>query len=1416
MTETTNKRKNLEDLPASKKVVKKMCLAKNDNSTQTSFTDLIEANIIYNIFEKEIDKDITLRMKDVEIIQERIIECRKDLDLLRKAVVSVYYDSTYRKTTKLEQHRIHPAVQKLIGKSPSTSHLTDELFEGGARPLTRNMKKESVTELGTMKIEDQSCNVDCVTTNDRIPQFVTPNSTTSKNNAETCLPHGNKQKKQIRILVGNVSKRVTDGTYDKATHKWMLYVRSTGPEFEKEVSKVRFFLHSSYKPHDVVTVPKAPFTLTRRGWGEFPVRIQLQFHNPMNKTIDILHHLKFEGLSSGPHSRSVETTADIWLYCNSSDKNGTTLPTNHQLSKYFNNCDNQISEINNPIFTGIYETNYLNPTKDIGKETIGPINIKNSTEQTYNFSGHSNSKIKFENKTYDKENVVSNESKPFLCMCIHNSLNSVCFECSNSSVIQQNENLLENTVILDKYSIFNNDNCESNETNEVNEQSRQGYFDLNSFLCLNKNINFEVNNLGSINFCEEFKDILNDFDKGNNSQNWDFDQMSFKSDLKNDYNIQPHIIPTNIKKEDILKLEKNSDFGNIFDGELVVVKSEPSPLKHNVTSVSGIFKKQNENGDNGYSGIDFIKPVEIKAEPNLFHQDSNMLYNESIKEEILELEECHMDWGTEVINFESDVLEQDVLDNSNPGQVLTGCDMVVSKKMSLETSSNINYENESVNKKVTNIKNNSTLSENTTKFNEKILVNGHQKCMEISFSVSNHNNPTTIKNQFINTKSVTKIVPSESSAAPKSSLDSNELNLQTDNFKSALFENTNKSLYFDNFHDYFNPVIEDLNHINSFPTNSPVKSSDTCNPLLDSGRTNGKIKEVDTTEFLTETLQANTNVPDSTSKKTGSTDLLTDNLLFPLDTKISDSSKMVMVSKINKIDLTSVILNPILKNNEVKPKCLNNSSKIINLSTGSKLNCLQIQSKIPTHSNKDHDGSLLTNGESKNNVLTIPRLQTGGVFLVKNGQLIFVEKQKLLKTSDNKTHVLNVNSCNKTPVKLKNNSFIIKPADLTSNNKKSTSVLRVPGISLLKKNISANSTTNDKPSSLPPKSQDCLEVSKLQTGDQSKIICVASSQKGQNIQSQISLKTNHNIMDKKICLNKAESRKINFDARMNRLKNSISQLIENCKFTDTELSVRWLVKGLPLITPEATEWIYKVIHPYSAPSLTVFKSWPVPKQFASEWLRAKTVCRILEKICKPGSVWTTKQVLYWARYHGYSPLYNLPQGEENETKTVESSSLNDCDTFTLPDNILKWLQESSELENKKEECDIDVVGEVKNIHVKKIIKEEVADTLELRECEPQNNLTGFVLETVNKLGYSLARDHTDPDETFVGAALTVLTNTMTNFAEDLLRRSLAESFKRGGRSIEVVDTNAALCSRPEFDIFTNSGLGFVRPKNDVS
>jgi Transcription initiation factor IIF, auxiliary subunit len=60
-----------------------------------------------------------------------------------------------------------------------------------------------------------------------------------------------------RIVIGNISKWVpVDTREDSASHKWMMYVRGPreAPDVSDFVSKVRFFLHPSYRPHDIAEV----------------------------------------------------------------------------------------------------------------------------------------------------------------------------------------------------------------------------------------------------------------------------------------------------------------------------------------------------------------------------------------------------------------------------------------------------------------------------------------------------------------------------------------------------------------------------------------------------------------------------------------------------------------------------------------------------------------------------------------------------------------------------------------------------------------------------------------------------------------------------------------------------------------------------------------------------------------------------------------------------------------------------------------------------------------------------------------------------------------------------------------------------------------------------------------------------------
>ncbi|XP_034950043.1 YEATS domain-containing protein 2 [Chelonus insularis] len=148
----------------------------------------------------------------------------------------------------------------------------------------------------------------------KVPRYIPPKSKLPESPAPSRGVH---HKVRKRIVVGNISKWIPpEWREDAASHKWTMYVRGSKEEeyeISEFVSKVRFFLHPSYRPNDVVEVTSAPFYLSRRGWGEFPLRVQLHFKNPLNKPMNIIHHLKLDRTYTGLQTLGSETVVDIWI-----------------------------------------------------------------------------------------------------------------------------------------------------------------------------------------------------------------------------------------------------------------------------------------------------------------------------------------------------------------------------------------------------------------------------------------------------------------------------------------------------------------------------------------------------------------------------------------------------------------------------------------------------------------------------------------------------------------------------------------------------------------------------------------------------------------------------------------------------------------------------------------------------------------------------------------------------------------------------------------------------------------------------------------------------------------------------------------------------------------------------------------------
>ncbi|XP_026471675.1 YEATS domain-containing protein 2 [Ctenocephalides felis] len=119
---------------------------------------------------------------------------------------------------------------------------------------------------------------------------------------------------KFTLLIGNTSQFVGDDNSDNCTHNWCVYVRrpEDQPSVGEILQKVRFHLDASYKPNDVVEVVGEPFSLYKRGWGEFPINVEM-FFKSNEKPISYLHHLKLDKLKSGRYCLETEAAVEVIL-----------------------------------------------------------------------------------------------------------------------------------------------------------------------------------------------------------------------------------------------------------------------------------------------------------------------------------------------------------------------------------------------------------------------------------------------------------------------------------------------------------------------------------------------------------------------------------------------------------------------------------------------------------------------------------------------------------------------------------------------------------------------------------------------------------------------------------------------------------------------------------------------------------------------------------------------------------------------------------------------------------------------------------------------------------------------------------------------------------------------------------------------
>lgn len=139
------------------------------------------------------------------------------------------------------QNRIHPAIKKLLGKN-GTLNVFSNLGKRKAVQKICDRNEPSTSEVSAPKKFKPDV------------KFIKSDLQNLDSN-QNCLR--NRKKIPHRIIIGNISKYMPSlDSNDNTTHKWMVYVR--GDKGKSDIStiveRVKFYLHPSYKPHDVVEI----------------------------------------------------------------------------------------------------------------------------------------------------------------------------------------------------------------------------------------------------------------------------------------------------------------------------------------------------------------------------------------------------------------------------------------------------------------------------------------------------------------------------------------------------------------------------------------------------------------------------------------------------------------------------------------------------------------------------------------------------------------------------------------------------------------------------------------------------------------------------------------------------------------------------------------------------------------------------------------------------------------------------------------------------------------------------------------------------------------------------------------------------------------------------------------------------------
>ena len=271
---------------------------------------------VLTIIQRDFSKEFDVKEKEILLISEKIEQIKKSLNRLRSTLLPPEYQ-------EMASHLRSSDSRKGITTSSRNRVAEDKVKH---TPAGTGSLLSTVDRLSWFQISPSLLEAPLTFDNTSLPSC-------SESNGTNTNFHFNNS-----IIVGNTSCYLLNvsgtASTDGATHKWMVYVKGDSVETEKHIKHVLFLLHPSYRPNDLVAVSRPPYQLVRRGWGEFPVRIQVHFCNPSNKPLDIIHVLKLDQLKTGRQMFGAETITRVSL-TDVVPSNGRPHSTIHNKDPYY-------------------------------------------------------------------------------------------------------------------------------------------------------------------------------------------------------------------------------------------------------------------------------------------------------------------------------------------------------------------------------------------------------------------------------------------------------------------------------------------------------------------------------------------------------------------------------------------------------------------------------------------------------------------------------------------------------------------------------------------------------------------------------------------------------------------------------------------------------------------------------------------------------------------------------------------------------------------------------------------------------------------------------------------------------------------------------------------------------------------------